>query len=152
MNKIIIKYFFLYLIILNTSFLLKKKMLQEHTPSTDSLDVINDAIIRNTFLGYTESAATVEEKEKDIYCCTDNCFKWWFFHSSFQASKKSIIEENLLHKRKQLYCCDVCSECLEIKLLNYCASSEFSKEYCSDCFYNGCQLSCCCFTFILTTK
>ena len=71
-------------------------MLQEHTPSTDSLDVINDAIIRNTFLGYTEkepetNAATVEEKEKDSYCCSDNCFKWWFFHSSFQASKKSII-------------------------------------------------------------
>jgi hypothetical protein len=41
-------------------------MLQEHTPSTDSLDIINDAIIRNTFLGYKEeSAATVEEKEKD---------------------------------------------------------------------------------------
>jgi len=135
-------------------------MLQEHTPSTDSLDVINDAIIRNTFLGYTEkepetNAASKEEpeiKEKEDCCCSDNCFKWWFFHSSFQASKKSIIEENLLHKRKQLYCCDVCSECLEIKLLNYCASSEFSKEHCSDCFYNGCQLSCCCFTFILTTK
>ena len=130
-------------------------MLQEHTPSTDSLDVINDAIIRNTFLGYTENAATVEEKEDG--CCSDNCFKWWFFHSSFQASKKSIIEENLLHKRKQLYCCDVCSECLEIKLLNYCASSECvssecMKEYCSDCFYNGCQLSCCCFTFILSPK
>jgi hypothetical protein len=58
----------------------------------------------------------------------------------------------LLHQRKQFYCCDVCSECLEIKLLNYCASSECAKEHCSDCFYNGCQLSCCCFTLILTTK
>jgi hypothetical protein len=26
------------------------------------------------------------------------------------------------------------------------------KEHCSDCFYNGCQLSCCCFTFILSSK
>ena len=43
-------------------------MLQEHTPSTDSLDVINDEIKRNTFLGYTEKdpekyGAIVEEKE-----------------------------------------------------------------------------------------
>ena len=143
-------------------------MLQEHTPSTESLDTINDAIIKNTFLGYTEpntkesntkesntkESNTKEIKEEGGCCCSDNCFKWWFFHSSFQAPN---MKTDLLHQRKQFYCCDVCSECLEIKLLNYCVSrecvpSECMKEHCSECFYNGCQLSCCCFTFILTTK
>ena len=137
-------------------------MLQEHTSSTDSLDIINEAIIRNTFLGYKEEPKMKEkekenenEKEKkDDCCCSDNCFKWWFFHSSFQAPN---MKTELLHQRKQFYCCDVCSECLEIKLLNYCVShecvpSECIKEHCSECFYNGCQLSCCCFTFILSSK
>jgi hypothetical protein len=129
-------------------------MLEEHTHSTKSLDLINDAIIKNTFLGYKEEPNTKEIKEDDSCCCSDKCFKWWFFHSSFQAPN---MKTDLLHQRKQFYCCDVCSECLEIKLLNYCVSRECvpiecMKEHCSDCFYNGCQLSCCCFTFILTTK
>jgi len=134
-------------------------MLNEHRESKesrDSLDVINDAIIKNTFLGHPQNTVTEDIKEDDD-CCSDSCFKWWFFHSSFQIPNKTDIKEDLLHQRKQLYCCDVCSECLEIKLLNYCASSECvssecMKEHCSDCFYNGCQLSCCCFTFILSTK
>jgi len=134
-------------------------MLNEHRESKesrDSLDVINDAIIKNTFLGHPQNTATEDIKEDDD-CCSDSCFKWWFFHSSFQIPNKTDIKTDLLHQRKQLYCCDVCSECLEIKLLNYCVSSECvssecMKEYCSDCFYNGCQLSCCCFTFILSTK
>ena len=137
----------------------------EHTrDSTNSLDVITDAIIKETFLGYTESGAAVngnensisvainkrqESSEEHSECCSDACFKWWFFHSSFQAPN---IRTDLLNQRKQFYCCDVCSECLEIKLLNYCASIKCAKEHCSDCFYNGCQLSCCCFTFILSTK
>ena len=129
-------------------------MLNEHTPSTDSLDVINDAIIKNTFLGHPQNTVTekTQDTKEDDDCCSDACCKWWFFHSSFQIPSKTDIKEDLLYKRKQLYCCDVCSECLEIKLLNYCASSKCMKEHCSDCFYNGCQLSCCCFTFILTTK
>ena len=144
-------------------------MLNEHTPSRDSLDVINDAIIKETFLsaatenGFEEHSLehsakiretdkTQESSEEHSECCSDACFKWWFFHSSFQIPTKGDIKEDLLNQRKQFYCCDVCSECLEIKLLNYCASSECVKENCSDCFYNGCQLSCCCFTFILSTK
>jgi len=132
----------------------------EHTVSRDSansLDVINDAIIKNTFLGLpgnenSISIKTQEKEDDDEWCCTDNCFKWWFFHSSFQVPSKTDIKTDLLYQRKQFYCCDVCSECLEIKLLNYCASIKCAKEYCSDCFYNGCQFSCCCFTFILSTK
>jgi hypothetical protein len=142
----------------------------EHTESResrDSLDVISNAIIKETFLGYGESAATAERNERPneikenqekkdeddgIQCCSDSCFKWWFFHSSFQIPTKGDIRTDLLNQRKQFYCCDVCSECLEIKLLNYCASSKCMKEHCSDCFYNGCQLSCCCFTFILSSK
>ena len=149
--------------------------MSEHTvsiDSTNSLDVITNAIIRETFLGLEESSlehsakirATdkIQEKEKEkedkVDCCSESCFKWWFFHSSFQAPRKTDdIKADLLNQRKQIYCCDVCSECLEIKLLNYCASSECvssecMKEHCSDCFYNGCQLSCCCFTFILSSK
>ena len=140
-------------------------MMTEHTvsrDSTNSLDVINDAIIKETFLGLpgNENSIKIQEKtdEDDNDCCSDSCCKWWFFHSSFQIpSKTDNIKADLLNQRKQIYCCDVCSECLEIKLLNYCASSkcaisECMKEHCSDCFYNGCQLSCCCFTFILTSK
>ena len=139
-------------------------MLNEHTPSRDSLDVINDAIIKETFLGFEEPSLehsakiratdkNQESSEEHSDCCSDACFKWWFFHSSFQVpSKLDDIKADLLNQRKQFYCCDVCSECLEIKLLNYCASSKCMKEHCSDCFYNGCQLSCCCFTFILSTK
>ena len=139
-------------------------MLNEHTPSRDSLDVINDAIIKETFLGFEEPSLehsakiratdkNQESSEEHSDCCSDACFKWWFFHSSFQVpSKLDDIKADLLNQRKQFYCCDVCSECLEIKLLNYCASSKCMKEHCSDCFYNGCQLSCCCFTFILNSK
>ena len=141
--------------------------MSEHTvskDSTNSLDVITNAIIKETFLGLpgnensiSVAIKTQEKEEEDNTCCSDACFKWWFFHSSFQIPTKGDIKEDLLHQRKQFYCCDVCSECLEIKLLNYCASSECissecMKEHCSDCFYNGCQLSCCCFTFILSTK
>ena len=142
-------------------------MMSEHTvsrDSTNSLDVITDAIIKETFIGVpaNENSMSInkiqENKEDDDDCCSDSCFKWWFFHSSFQIpSKTDDIKADLLHQRKQFYCCDVCSECLEIKLLNYCVSSkcvssECMKEHCSDCFYNGCQLSCCCFTFILSSK
>lgn len=134
-------------------------MLSEHRESKesrDSLDIINDAIIRNTFLGIPQNTAseeTKETKEEDgVQCCSDDCLKWWFFHSSFQIPSKTDIKEDLLNQRKRVYCCDLCSECLEIKLLNYCASNECIKEHCSDCFYNGCQLSCCCFTFILSSK
>ena len=136
-------------------------MMSEHTVSRDSansLDVINDAIIKETFLGLpgNENSIKIQEKTEskdDNDCCSDSCCKWWFFHSSFQIpSKTDNIKADLLNQRKQIYCCDVCSECLEIKLLNYCASIKYTKEYCSDCFYNGCQLSCCCFTFILSSK
>ena len=136
-------------------------MMTEHTvsrDSTNSLDVITNAIIKETFLGLpaNENSIKIQEKEETeekVDCCSDSCFKWWFFHSSFQVpSKLDDIKADLLNQRKQFYCCDVCSECLEIKLLNYCASSKCMKEHCSDCFYNGCQLSCCCFTFILSTK
>jgi hypothetical protein len=143
----------------------------EHTESRDSrdsLDVISNAIIKETFLGLpgNENSMSINERpnerpneiketkeDEDVDCCSDSCFKWWFFHSSFQIpSKTDDIKRDLLHQRKQFYCCDVCSECLEVKLLNYCASSECTKQHCSDCFYNGCQLSCCCFTFILSSK
>ena len=145
-------------------------MMTEHTESResrDSLDVISNAIIKETFLGLpgneskkNEIKENQDKKDEDdgIQCCSDSCFKWWFFHSSFQIpSKTDDIKSDLLNQRKQFYCCDVCSECLEIKLLNYCASSKCAingciKEHCSECFYNGCQLSCCCFTFILTSK
>ena len=133
--------------------------MSEHTvsrDSTNSLDVISNAIIKETFLGLpgNENSLSINKRQEsteddDEWCCTNNCFKWWFFHSSFQAPN---ITTDLLNQRKQFYCCDVCSECLEIKLLNYCASIKCTKEHCSDCFYNGCQLSCCCFTFILSSK
>ena len=139
----------------------------ESRESRDSLDVINNAIIKETFFGFTEenlkegtsnistnSINNTKEEKTDCCvdkCCMDDCCKWWFFHCSFQIPSQSIIEDNLLNKPKQYYCCDLCSECLEIKLLNYCVSrecvpSECMKEHCSECFYNGCQLSCCCFT------
>ena len=136
-------------------------MMDEHREtreSRDSLDVISNAIIKETFLGLpgNENSLSInktqEEEDDDEWCCTNNCFKWWFFHSSFQIPSKTDIKTDLLNQRKQFYCCDVCSECLEIKLLNYCASNKCMKEHCSECFYNGCQLSCCCFTFILSSK
>lgn len=135
--------------------------MSEHSrDSTNSLDVITDAIIKETFLRLpgNENSLSINkrqestESKEDNTCCSDACFKWWFFHSSFQIPTKGDITTDLLNQRKQFYCCDVCSECLEIKLLNYCASIKCAKEHCSDCFYNGCQLSCCCFTFILSTK
>ena len=131
---------------------------RETRESRDSLDVISNAIIKETFLGLpgNENSLSInktqESSEEHSECCSDACFKWWFFHSSFQIPTKGDIKTDLLNQRKQFYCCDVCSECLEIKLLNYCASNKCMKEHCSDCFYNGCQLSCCCFTFILSTK
>ena len=156
-------------------------MMTEHTISRDSinsLDYINNAIIQNTFLSEpdthvdiketkeTKTKETKETKEKEeepektekLDCCSDRCFKWWFFHSSFQAPSKSIIEEDLLQNTKKYSCFNLCGDCIEVKLKNYCVTvksencKECFKEYCSDCFYNGCQLSCCCFTFILSTK
>ena len=136
-------------------------MMDEHREtreSRDSLDVISNAIIKETFLGLpgNENSLSInktqESSEEDSECCSDACFKWWFFHSSFQIPTKGDIKTDLLNQRKQFYCCDVCSGCLEIKLLNYCASNKCMKEHCSECFYNGCQLSCCCFTFILSSK
>jgi len=148
-------------------------MINEHTPSRDSLDLINAAIIRETFIGYKEEEEEAkaksttqinkkenktekgkEEKEDDSYdpCCSDECFKWWFFHSSFQVPKESIIEEELLNKPNKHACCNLCSDCIELKLKNCCATNEYIKEYCSNCFYNGCQLNCCCFTIVLTSK
>jgi len=146
--------------------------MSEHTvsrDSTNSLDVITDAIIKETFLSYAESGATVKgagnenslsinkrqesKEDDDEWCCTNNCFKWWFFHSSFQIPTKGDITTDLLNQRKQFYCCDVCSDCVELKIKNCCiTTSDCMKEHCSDCFYNGCQLSCCCFTFILNSK
>ncbi len=144
----------------------------EHTASRDStisLDVINNAIIQNTFL--SESIINTEDQEKEkeekertqektdnTDCCSDRCFKWWFFHSSFQAPSKSIIEEDLLQTKKKYSCFNVCGDCVEVKFKNHCVNvksenwKECFKEYCSDCFYNGCQLSCCCFTLILSSK
>jgi len=143
--------------------------------SRDSLDIINNAIIKNTFLGYMEEEHSVEpvtnkpkvnekslkpipnkkvekvEKE-DSYCCPDDCFKWWFFHSSFQISGESIIEEDLLNRPNRFYCCDICSDCIELKLKNCCPESQCTKEYCSNCFYNGFKVKCCCFTVVLTSK
>ena len=136
-------------------------MMDEHREtreSRDSLDVISNAIIKETFLGLpgNENSLSInktqESSEEHSECCSDACFKWWFFHSSFQIPTKGDIKTDLLNQRKQFYCCDVCSGCLEIKLLNYCASNKCMKEHCSECFYNGCQLSCCCFTFILSSK
>jgi hypothetical protein len=137
-------------------------MLNEHTPSTDSLDLITDAIIRETFFtgatGSTGGSLSINlkqesEPKEDDTCCSNACFKWWFFHSSFQASKQSIIEETLINKPNKYEFCNLCSDCVELKIKNCCiTTSDCMKEYCSDCFYNGCQLSCCCFTFILSSK
>ena len=132
-------------------------MINEHSPSKDSLDLINDAIIRETFINYKgEEGKDKKEKEKEdddnCLCCSDKCCKWWFFHSSFQAPKESIIEEELLNKPNKYACFNLCSDCIELKFKNFCATNECIKEHCSDCFYNGCQLNCCCFTFILSSK
>ena len=139
-------------------------MINEHIPSRDSLDLINDAIIRETFLNYKgEDIKEEKGKEKDktegkekeednCLCCSDECCKWWFFHSSFQAPKESIIEEELLNKPNKYACFNLCSDCIELKIKNCGTTNEYIKEHCSDCFYNGCQLNCCCFTFILTSK
>ena len=163
----------------------------EQTISRESLDLINKAIIRDTFL--TEETVKKEEtnaslqkqetnkeepiaslqkdlqkdktkepiikqtKQKtDSCCCSDNCFKWWFFHSSFQATRQSIIEESLLKKTQSCVCCNICGDCVELKIKNCCItnsiSEPFVKEYCSDCFYNGCQIICCCFTIVLASN
>ena len=151
-------------------------MMTEHTISrdaTNSLDYINNAIIQNTFLSEPdtyvetkpketkpkETKETKEEPEKTtkLDCCSDRCFKWWFFHSSFQVPSKSIIEEDLLQTTKKYSCFNLCGDCIEVKLKNYCINgksencNECFKEYCSNCFYNGCQLSCCCCTLILSS-
>ena len=146
-------------------------MINEHTPSKDSLDLINDAIIRETFITGTSITGSIrinqeiEEKEKEKEekeeddgccsdsCCSDSCFKWWFFHSSFQAPKQSVIEQDLLKKPNRYSCCNVCGDCIELKVKNCCIiTNDFMKQHCSDCFYNGCQLSCCCFTLILSSR
>ena len=99
-------------------------MMSEHSrDSTNSLDVITDAIIKETFLRLpgNENSLSINkrqestESKEDNTCCSDACFKWWFFHSSFQIPTKGDITTDLLNQRKQFYCCDVCSECLEIK-------------------------------------
>ena len=151
----------------------------EQTISRESLDLINNEIIRDTFL--TEETVKKEEpiaslqeepkqtnkeetnepiikngKKEDSCCCSDNCFKWWFFHSSFQATRQSIIEESLLKKTQSCVCCNICGDCVELKIKNCCItnsiSEPFVKEYCSDCFYNGCQIICCCFTIVLASN
>ncbi len=165
----------------------------EQTISRESLDLINNEIIRDTFLTepkekeetkqtnkeetkqtnkeetkQTNKEETVkEEKTKepiikqtkqktDSCCCSDNCFRWWFFHSSFQATRQSIIEESLLKKTQRCVCCNICGDCVELKIKNCCItnsiSEPFVKEYCSDCFYNGCQIICCCFTIVLASN
>jgi hypothetical protein len=167
LNKIISYYFFHILNFINTSFytsfytsFLKKKMLSEHSPSKDSLDLITDAIIKETFLGAGGGSISINLKQEseptvdsDACCLTDRCFKWWFFHSSFQAPKQSIVEETLINKPNKYACCNLCSDCVELKFKNCCiTTSDCMKENCSDCFYNGCQLSCCCFTLVLNSK
>ena len=84
-------------------------MINEHVPSKDSLDLINDAVIRETFITGTSITGSIKVKiineenyEKDDGCCGDSCFKWWFFHSSFQAPKQSGIEQDLLKKPNTL--------------------------------------------------
>ena len=162
----------------------------EQTISRESLDLINKAIIRDTFLTEEtvkkeETIASLQKQEtnkeepiaslqKDLQkdktkepiikqtnkddscCCSDNCFKWWFFHSSFQATRQSIIEESLLKKPQSCICCNICGDCVELKIKNCCItnsiSEPFVKEYCSDCFYNGCQIICCCFTIVLASN
>jgi hypothetical protein len=103
-------------------------MINEHTPSKDSLDLINDAIIRETFITGTSITGSIrinqdketqdnkeiEEKDEDDSCCSDSCFKWWFFHSSFQAPKQSVIEQDLLNKPNRYSCCNVCGDCIEL--------------------------------------
>ena len=147
-------------------------MINEHTPSKDSLDLINDAIIRETFITGTSITGSIrikqedkeikesEEKDKDDddsccsdRCCSDSCFKWWFFHSSFQAPKQSVIEQDLLNKPNRYSCCNLCGDCIELKVKNCCImTNDFMKQHCSNCFYNGCQLTCCCFTLILSSR
>jgi hypothetical protein len=130
-------------------------MINEHTPSKDSLDLINDAIIRETFITGTTITGSIKlnkETEEDG-CCDDNCFKWWFFHSSFQVPKQSVIEQDLINKPNKYSCCNVCGDCIELKVKNCCIiTNDCMKQHCSDCFYNGCQLTCCCFTFILSSR
>jgi hypothetical protein len=151
-------------------------MMTEQTISRESLDLINNEIIRDTFLTETvkkeepkqtnKEETIKEEKTKepiikqtnkeDSCCCSDKCFKWWFFHSSFQATRQSIIEESLLKKTQSCVCCNICGDCVELKIKNCCItnsiSEPFVKEYCSDCFYNGCQITCCCFTIVLASN
>ena len=143
-------------------------MMEEDKISRDSLNLINEAIINETFLGYKDNqlktntiinqkqTQTQKQDKEEPYCCSDNCFKWWFFHSSFQLPSQSIIEQDVIIKPNKYSCCNVCGDCIELKLKNYCTINETSKpcvkEYCSDCFYNGCYLTCCCFTLSLTSS
>jgi hypothetical protein len=137
-------------------------MMEEDKISRDSLNLINEAIINETFLDYKEKDSQLNTKQtqtkdkEEPYCCSDKCFKWWFFHSSFQLPSQSIIEQDLIMKPNKYSCCNVCGDCIELKLKNYCTINETSKpcvkEYCSDCFYNGCHLICCCFTLSLTSS
>ena len=133
-------------------------MISEHTVSKDSLDTINDAIIRDTFITGSirinrENDEKTDDKNND--CCDDDvCFKWWFFHSSFQAPKESIVEDNLLFKPNRCSCCNVCSDCIELKIKNCCINTNTTNTngIINNCFSNGCHLTCCCFTFILSAK
>ena len=135
-------------------------MLSEHSPSKDSLDLINDAIIKETFLGAEGGSISINLKqesdpkpEHETCCLTEKCFKWWFFHSSFQAPKQSVIEQDLLNKPNRYSCCNLCGDCIELKVKNCCImTNDCMKQHCSDCFYNGCQLTCCCFTLILSSR
>ena len=130
----------------------------EQIVSRDSLYVINNAIIREegSNVVVEKNSNEVVMKKDDSCCCSDNCFRWWFFHSSFQATRQSIIEESLLKKTQSCVCCNICGDCVELKITNCCItnsiSEPFVKEYCSDCFYNGCQIICCCFTIVLASN
>jgi len=120
-------------------------MNSKYTETKDNinLDTINKAIIDETCI--------TDDPDGDL--CGDNCFKWWFFHSSFQAPKQSVIEQDLLNKPNRYSCCNLCGDCIELKVKNCCImTNDFMKQNCSDCFYNGCQLSCCCFTLILSSR
>ena len=91
-------------------------MMEEDKISRDSLNLINEAIINETFLDYkekdnqlntirTQTQTQTQDKDKEEpYCCSDNCFKWWFFHSSFQLPSQSIIEQDLIMKPNKYSC------------------------------------------------
>jgi hypothetical protein len=104
-------------------------MNSKYTETKDNidLDTINKAIIDETFIA--------DDPDGDL--CGYNCFKWWFFYTSFQAPKESIADEKLLHTITMYNCCNVCGDCIELKI----------KKNCCSLFDNR-QLSCCCFTFV----